>query len=139
MAEIEQNPMQLRRIKVQATREVAYESPDHLVPWGTRRDKSRHKRFNQKLDQLFSEDRPPQALISPPTKRLRFQSEPAALTKFREYACVGLFPRASLISQTLNTACCVYPKKIKIVIGSTSRNENKKCTRLNLSQSRRWD
>ena len=59
MAEIEQNPMQLRRLKVQATREVAYESPDHLVPWGTRRDNSRHKRFNQKLYQLFGEDRPP--------------------------------------------------------------------------------
>lgn len=58
MPEIEQNPMQLRRIKVQATREVAYESPDHLVPWGTRRDNSRHRRFNQKLYELFGDERP---------------------------------------------------------------------------------
>ena len=59
MPEIEQNPFQLRRLMVKATREVAYESPDHLVPWGTRRDNSRHKRFNQKLYKLFGEEGPP--------------------------------------------------------------------------------
>jgi SAM-dependent methyltransferase len=53
MPEIEQIPTQLRRVVVKATREVAYESPDHLNPWGTRRDNSRHRRFSQKLYELF--------------------------------------------------------------------------------------
>lgn len=59
MPEIDQNPLRLRRIGVHTTREVAYESPDHLVPWGTRRDNSRQPRFNQKLYRLFGEERPP--------------------------------------------------------------------------------
>src|ERR1051325_2350118 len=59
MPEIEQNLLQLRKLRVRAEREVAYESPDHLIPWGTRRDNSRHRRFNQKLYQLFGEERPP--------------------------------------------------------------------------------
>src|SRR5690242_3276938 len=58
MSEIEQNPLHLRRINVRATREVAYESPDHLMPTGTRRDNSRQSRFNQKLYQLFGEYTP---------------------------------------------------------------------------------
>lgn len=53
MSDIEQKPTELRRVIVKATREVAYESPDHLVPWGTRRDNSRHRRFNKKLYELF--------------------------------------------------------------------------------------
>ena len=59
MTEIEQNPVQLRRISVRATREVAYESPDHLIPWGTRKNNSRNRRFNQKLYHLFGEHRGP--------------------------------------------------------------------------------
>jgi SAM-dependent methyltransferase len=41
------------RISVQAEREVAYESPDHLVPIGTRRDNSINQRFNDKLFKLY--------------------------------------------------------------------------------------
>jgi len=59
MPEIEQKPAELRRVTVRATREVAYESPDHLVPWGTRRDNSRHSRFNQKLFELLDLRRRP--------------------------------------------------------------------------------
>jgi len=59
MAEIEQDPMQLRRVVVRATREVAYESPDHLIPWGTRRDNSRQRRFNRKLYELYGDQRGP--------------------------------------------------------------------------------
>jgi SAM-dependent methyltransferase len=53
MPDVEQIPVQLRKISVRATREVAYESPDHLVPWGTKQDNSRNPRFNQKLRSLF--------------------------------------------------------------------------------------
>jgi SAM-dependent methyltransferase len=55
MTEIEQKPIELRRVLVQATREIAYKSPDHLNPWGTRRDNSRQRRFNRKLYRLFNE------------------------------------------------------------------------------------
>jgi SAM-dependent methyltransferase len=41
------------KIIVKTEREVAYESPDHLVPWGTRRDNSVNQRFNDKLYKLF--------------------------------------------------------------------------------------
>jgi len=41
------------RIIVSAEREIAYNSPDHILPWGTRRDNSRNRRFNQKLYQLY--------------------------------------------------------------------------------------
>lgn len=41
------------RIVVRADREIAYESPDHLYPWGTKRDNSRNRRFNRKLYDLF--------------------------------------------------------------------------------------
>jgi 2-polyprenyl-3-methyl-5-hydroxy-6-metoxy-1,4-benzoquinol methylase len=58
MSEIEQNVTQLRRITVQATREIAYESPDHLIPFGTRFDNSRHRRFNKKLFELYGVDVP---------------------------------------------------------------------------------
>lgn len=53
MGETEQKPIELRRIIVRATREIAYKSPDHLTPWGTRRDNSRQRRFNQKLYKLY--------------------------------------------------------------------------------------
>ena len=44
---------QFKGIRLRAEREVAFKSPDHLVPWGTRRDNSRNPRFNQKLNKLF--------------------------------------------------------------------------------------
>ncbi len=59
MPELIQTPSELRRIRVRAEREIAYASPDHLAPWGTRRDNSRQRRFNQKLYRLFGEERPP--------------------------------------------------------------------------------
>jgi SAM-dependent methyltransferase len=58
MPEIPQIPLQLRRVIVEATREVAYESPDHLIPWGTKRDNSRHRRFSKKLYELFPQSKP---------------------------------------------------------------------------------
>lgn len=33
---------------------VAFDSPDHITPWGTARDNSSNKRFNQKLYRLYS-------------------------------------------------------------------------------------
>lgn len=57
MPEIEQNALQLRHLIVRAEREIAYESPDHLVPFGTRRDNSTHRRFNKKLGELFGIDK----------------------------------------------------------------------------------
>jgi Methyltransferase domain len=41
------------KVVVVAEREIAYDSPDHLMPWGTRADNSRNPRFNQKLYYLF--------------------------------------------------------------------------------------
>ena len=41
------------RVIMEAEREVAYKSPDHLLPWGTKRDNSRNPRFNDKLYRLF--------------------------------------------------------------------------------------
>ena len=53
----DQNALQLRRLSVRAEREIAYESPDHLIPFGTRRDNSTHRRFNKKLFELFGIDK----------------------------------------------------------------------------------
>jgi SAM-dependent methyltransferase len=58
MPEIEQSALQLRRVIVRAEREVAYESPDHLIPFGTRLNNSRHARFNKKLYELYGIDVP---------------------------------------------------------------------------------
>lgn len=41
------------KITVKAEREVAYDSPDHTMPWGTRRDNSHNLRFNKKVQFLF--------------------------------------------------------------------------------------
>ena len=46
-------------VEVQAEHRVAVGSPDHAMPWGTRRDSSTNWRFNRKLLALY-----------PPTKRL---------------------------------------------------------------------
>jgi len=45
--------MGLPIIVVKAKKEIAYNSPDHLMPWGTRRDNSRNHRFNEKLYPLY--------------------------------------------------------------------------------------
>lgn len=42
-------------IQVKAAQDVAITSPDYLMPWGTRRDNSRNKRFNEKLYRLFAD------------------------------------------------------------------------------------
>ena len=47
------------RFVFQAEREVAYDSPDHLHPWGTKQDNSRNPRFNHKLYALHGRDREP--------------------------------------------------------------------------------
>jgi 2-polyprenyl-3-methyl-5-hydroxy-6-metoxy-1,4-benzoquinol methylase len=41
------------KITLNAEREVAFDSPDHLMPWGTRHDNSTHERFNQKLWRIY--------------------------------------------------------------------------------------
>lgn len=41
------------KLSVKTEREIAYESPDHLVPWGTRRDNHTNRRFNVKLYKLY--------------------------------------------------------------------------------------
>ena len=41
------------RVILKAEREVAVKSPDHILPWGTKRDNSRNPRFNDKLYRLF--------------------------------------------------------------------------------------
>jgi hypothetical protein len=46
------------RIVVRAERPVAYDSPDHQIPTGTRRDNSRNWRFNVKLYQLLGRRMP---------------------------------------------------------------------------------
>jgi hypothetical protein len=41
------------KILVKTEREVAYESPDHRMPWGTKQDNCTNRRFNDKLYKLF--------------------------------------------------------------------------------------
>jgi hypothetical protein len=41
------------KITLKAERELAFDSPDHLVPWGTRHDSFINPRFNRKLWQLY--------------------------------------------------------------------------------------
>jgi SAM-dependent methyltransferase len=50
-------------IHVAREREVAYTSPDHIMPWGTRRDNSRNRRFNEKLYALFSTVETPLSIL----------------------------------------------------------------------------
>lgn len=55
--------LRLKAIRVEAKREVAFTSPDHQVPWGTRRDNSRNPRFNQKLNKLYQGNQGPLWLL----------------------------------------------------------------------------
>lgn len=41
------------RVRLRADAEVAVTSPDHLLPWGTKRDNSVNPRFNDKIYRLF--------------------------------------------------------------------------------------
>ena len=42
------------RIVVDTLKPVAFDSPDHLIPWGTANDNSRNYRFNEKVYQVFA-------------------------------------------------------------------------------------
>jgi SAM-dependent methyltransferase len=53
MASIQSSSTPAQKLILKAEREVAYKSPDHLNPWGTRRDNSVNRRFNNKLYKLF--------------------------------------------------------------------------------------
>ncbi len=48
-----------QRFVVQAEREVAFDSPDHLQPWGTKQNNSRNGRFNHKLYALYAHSHDP--------------------------------------------------------------------------------
>jgi len=41
------------RIVVATQKPIAFDSPDHLVPWGTANDNSRNYRFNEKIYQIY--------------------------------------------------------------------------------------
>jgi SAM-dependent methyltransferase len=45
------------RFSIEAARSVAFDSPDHLMPHGTKRDNSRNPMFNRKLSLLFPDRR----------------------------------------------------------------------------------
>ena len=51
------------KIILNAEREIAYSSPDHVMPWGTRRDNSRNRRFNEKLYRLFPQKGEPLKIL----------------------------------------------------------------------------
>ncbi|WP_428655417.1 class I SAM-dependent methyltransferase [Runella sp.] len=44
---------ELSRIIVDAEKPLAFDSPDHLVPWGTANNNSRNYRFNEKIYQIY--------------------------------------------------------------------------------------
>ena len=44
------------KITLECERDVAYDSLDHKMPWGTRRDNSKNSRFNKRLFDLFTEN-----------------------------------------------------------------------------------
>jgi len=46
-------PATSHTVVVATEREVAYLSPDHIMPWGTRRDNNTNLRFNHKLYRLY--------------------------------------------------------------------------------------
>lgn len=43
-----------RKVKIITDKPVAYDSPDHISPWGTKNDNSTNLKFNYKLAQLIS-------------------------------------------------------------------------------------
>jgi SAM-dependent methyltransferase len=46
--------MKIEKVSLETNYPVAWDSPDHLMPWGTIHDSSRNIRFNHKLYRLFS-------------------------------------------------------------------------------------
>lgn len=48
----------MEQIILEAERLVAVDSPDHIVPWGTKQDNSVNPNFNRKLYRLFAGERP---------------------------------------------------------------------------------
>ncbi len=58
MTQSQNPPPAPSRVVVKAEREVAFESPDHLMPWGTKRDNSVNRHFNYKLYGLFPRPEP---------------------------------------------------------------------------------
>ncbi len=53
MTSVQTSSTYAQKLILKAEREVAYQSPDHLNPWGTKRDNSVNRRFNDKLYKLF--------------------------------------------------------------------------------------
>jgi 2-polyprenyl-3-methyl-5-hydroxy-6-metoxy-1,4-benzoquinol methylase len=51
------------KINVETNFPVAFESPDHLIPWGTARDNSKNYRFNQKINKLFDSVKKPLKIL----------------------------------------------------------------------------
>ena len=50
------------KLIVKAEREIAFDSPDHLMPWGTKRDNSTNSRFIRKVCKLFPQHAIPKVL-----------------------------------------------------------------------------
>src|SRR3954470_23753409 len=53
MSSVQTSSTPALKITVTAEREIAYESADHLVPWGTGRGNFTNQRFNDKLYKLW--------------------------------------------------------------------------------------
>jgi 2-polyprenyl-3-methyl-5-hydroxy-6-metoxy-1,4-benzoquinol methylase len=47
------------KYKLDAESRIAYESLDHLHPWGTARDNSTNKRFNEKIYKIYANNKEP--------------------------------------------------------------------------------
>ena len=47
--------MILPKLTIKARKQIAYDSNDHIFPWGTKRDNSQNPRFNSQLINLFQE------------------------------------------------------------------------------------
>jgi len=51
------------KINLETDFPLAFESPDHLIPWGTARDNSKNYRFNQKINILFDRFKKPLKIL----------------------------------------------------------------------------
>ena len=47
--------MSLPKLTIKARKKIAYDSNDHIFPWGTKRDNSKNPRFNNQLINLFQQ------------------------------------------------------------------------------------
>lgn len=50
--------MDLNNIKIQSNHPVAFDSLDHIYPWGTARDNSRNINFNKKIFKIYNKQHP---------------------------------------------------------------------------------